>query len=105
MTLDGGWALIIAGVLVLIVGGASALIWRHVDNAQKTADAAHEALAGLTRDMHRQKEESLRFETHVANTYARLLGVERMETNIFAVMARFETKLDTLLEYRSHPHG
>ncbi len=105
MTMDGGWALIISGVLVLILGGGGALIWRHVDNAQKKADAAHEALAELTKEMHRQKEESLRFETHVANTYARLLGVERMETNIFAVMARFETKLDTLLEYRSNHHG
>lgn len=105
MTLDGGWALIIAGVLVLVLGGACALIWRHVDNAQKAADEAHTAIAEMTKDMHRQKEESLRFETHVANTYARLLGVERMETNIFAVMARFETKLDTLLEYRGTHHG
>lgn len=105
MTLDGGWALIIAGLLCAVVAGASALVWRHVDNAQKTADEAHESLSDLTKEMHRQKEESLRFETHVANTYARLLGVERMETNIFAVMARFETKLDTLLEYRSTHHG
>jgi len=105
MTLDGGWALIIAGLLVLVLGGVGALIWRHVDNAQAAANAAHTAIDELTKDMHRQKEESLRFETHVANTYARLLGVERMETNIFAVMARFETKLDTLLEYRGNHHG
>ncbi|SIO58434.1 hypothetical protein [Paraburkholderia phenazinium] len=105
MTLDGGWGLIIAGMLVLIVGAVGTLIWRHVDNAQKSASEAHEALARLAEKVHAQKEDSLRFETHVANTYARLLGVERMETNIFAVMARFETKLDTLLEYRSNNHG
>lgn len=98
MTLDGGWALIISGILVLIMGGVGVLIWRHVDNAQADADEAISAL-------HKLKEDHLRFETHVANTYARLSGVERMETNLFAVMARFETKLDSLLEYRSHPHG
>jgi hypothetical protein len=98
MTLDGGWALIISGVLVLFLTGVSVLVWRHVDNAQEDAKKALEEIMAL-------KMEFLRFQTHVAETYARLSGVERMETNIFAVMARFEAKLDTLLESRSAHHG
>lgn len=97
MTLDGGWALIISGLLVLVLGGVGVLVWRHVDNAQEDAEKALEELNAF-------KLESLRFQTHVAETYARLAGVERMETNIFAVMSRFETKLDTLLEHRSQKH-
>lgn len=97
MTLDGGWALIISGVLVLFLSGVAVLVWRHVDNAQEDADKALEENTAT-------KMEFLRFQTHVAETYARTSGVERMETNIFAVMARFETKLDTLLENRGTRH-
>lgn len=97
MTLDGGWALIISGVLILFLSGVAVLVWRHVDNAQADADKALEETTAT-------KMEFLRFQTHVAETYARLSGVERMETNIFAVMARFEAKLDTLLENRGTRH-
>ena len=105
MTLDGGWGLIIAGLLCAVVAGAAALIWRHVDNAQATADEARKEVIALLKEMHKFKEEHLRFETYVANTYARLSGVERMEATISATMVRFETKLDTLLEHRSSHHG
>lgn len=98
MTIDAGVATIISGVLVLFLTGVGVLIWRHVDNAKNVADKAVEENNAI-------KMEFLRFQTHVAETYARLSGVERMETNIFAVMARFETKLDTLLEFRSGHHG
>jgi hypothetical protein len=98
MTLDGGWGLIIAGLLCAVVTAAGALIWRHVDNAQKDAEKAIEETMALNVNF-------LQFQTHVAETYARILGVERMETNIFAVMSRFETKLDKLLENRSQHHG
>lgn len=90
MTLDGGWALIISGVLVLFLTGVAILVWRHVDNAQ--ADAK-EAIA----ELHRVKEAGMRFETHVAENYARLTGVERMETNLNAGMQRVEGKLDSLI--------
>jgi len=105
MTLDGGWALIIAGILVLIVGGASALIWRHVDNAQNDANEARKEVIDLLKEMHRFKEESLRFETYVEKTFARVSGVERMETILSATMVRFETKLDSLIGHRVPNHG
>jgi len=104
MTLDGGWALIIAGVLVLVMGGAGALIWRHVDNAQDEGEEANKAVAAVSLALHAEQVERLKFERHVAETYARTSGVERMETNIFAVMNRFETKLDKVLE-SSMTHG
>lgn len=105
MSLDGGWALIISGILVLVMGGASALIWRHVDNAQDAADKARDEADKVNDELTAFKMESLRFQTHVAETYARLSGVERMETNIYATMVRFETKLDALLENRNLNHG
>lgn len=98
MTLDGGWALIISGLLVLIAGGGGALIWRHVDNAQADAAKALEELNAF-------KLESLRFQTHVAETYARTSGVERMESMLSATMVRFETKLDALIGHRTSNHG
>ena len=104
MTLDGGWALIIAGVLVLIMGAAGTLIWRHVDNAQEAGDEAKEAAEKVATALHLEQIERLKFERHVAETYARTSGVERMETNIFAVMNRFESKLDKVLE-SSIAHG
>lgn len=105
MTLDGGWALIIAGVLVALITGGGALIWRHVDNAQTTADEARKEVIDTLKEIHRFKEESLRFETYVEKTFARVSGVERMETILSATMVRFETKLDALIGHRSQHHG
>lgn len=98
MTLDGGWALIISGVLVLFLSGVAVLVWRHVDNAQEDAQKAID-------EIHALKEEFLQFQTHVAEKYARVSGVERMETNIFAVLARLEAKIDGLNGQRNSHHG
>src|SRR5580700_10479321 len=106
MNMDSAvWAGIIGSLVLAAVAGASALIWRHVDNAQKEgegakerADAAHEEVQKVLGELHNEQVERLKFERHVAETYARTSGVERMETNIFAVMNRFETKLDKVLE-------
>lgn len=90
MSLDGGWALIISGFAVLIVGGAAALIWRHVDNAQAEADAARSETAAL-------RTEFLTYKAHVAENYTPIRAAERMETSIFAVITRLEGKVDRLL--------
>lgn len=105
MTLDGGWGLIIAGILCAIVTAAGALIWRHVDNAQKAADEAGEKSVKLLEELNAHKMEALRFEKHVAETYARITGVERMETNINNILARMEVKIDVLKDQRATHHG
>lgn len=105
MTLDGGWALIISGVLVLIMGGVGVLIWRHVDNAQQAGDAAAEKVVKLLEELNAHKMEALRFEKHVAETYARITGVERMETNINNILARMEVKIDVLKDKGLFNHG
>jgi hypothetical protein len=104
MTLDGGWALIISGVLVLVMGGVGTLIWRHVDNARDSGDEAQKSAAKVLEDLNFHKMESLRFQTHVAETYARITGVERMENNINNILARMEVKLDTLKDQKSGFH-
>lgn len=105
MTLDGGWALIISGILVLVLSGVGVLVWRHVDNAQEAAEYAQTSAAKVLEELNAHKLESLRFERHVAETYARTSGVERMESMLSATMVRFETKLDALIGNRSQHHG
>lgn len=91
------WALVTSGVLVTVVTGVGILIWKHVDNA---AGNAIKALEGL----HLMQISGLEYQTHVAETYARLSGVERMESGVFAVLNRLEAKVDKLQE-RGVAHG
>ena len=94
MTLDGGWALIISGVLCVVLGGVGTLIWRHVDSAQDTAtEAMHHA--------HKIETEFLRYKAHVAENYAPRPSMERMEESIYAVISRLETKIDRIIDHHN----
>jgi hypothetical protein len=97
MTFDGGWGYILStciGVALMWIGG---LVTRHFDHSQDAADDAGKAVEEL-------EKRFLEYKAHVAEHYVKVLTVERMETNIFAVMSRIEAKVDDLHKERSS-HG
>lgn len=96
MTLDGGWGLIIAtvvGVVLVWCGNIAAKHWGNSEDDTKAAHAHIEELFVLYRDLALQFQ---RYQTHVAESYAKIPALERMENNIYAAMARIEGKLDRL---------
>lgn len=98
MTLDGAWGLIIAtvvGVVLVWVGNMAGGLFNH---SKEKGDGAHVRIDELTERVDVFEKESLRFHTHVAETYARVPGIERMENNIFAALNRLESKVDKLQE-------
>jgi hypothetical protein len=98
MTLDGGWGLIIATVVGVMLVWVGNLIAGHFNNSKEKGDGAHERIDGLNERIEVNEREFLRFQTHIAETYARVPGIERMENNIFAVLNRLEAKVDKLQE-------
>jgi uncharacterized membrane-anchored protein YhcB (DUF1043 family) len=91
MTLDGGWALILATILGVVISGVGVLVWRHVDSAQSDADEAKENCSRLEKDL-------LSYKAHVAEHYCKMATAERTESKIFDVLERLENKVDKLYE-------
>lgn len=91
MSLDGGWALILATILGVVLTGVGALIWRHVDAAQKDADEAIEKVEAL-------RNEFMAYKSHVSDNYAKAPHLDHMETKILSVIQRLEAKVDRLVE-------
>lgn len=105
MTLDGGWGLIIATVVGVVLVWIGNLIVGHFGNAAGNGDKAHDRIDALNRIVEENEKDYLRFQTKVAETYARITGVERMETNIFAVLARLEAKIDDMKDQGGPKRG
>lgn len=105
MTLDGGWGLIIASVITVVLMWARDLVVGHFSNSKETGDDAHERIDALDKRVDEFEKDYLRSQTKIAETYARISGVERMETNIFAVLARLEQKIDDMKSAGANHHG
>jgi hypothetical protein len=104
MTLDNGWALIIATVIGVVLVWVGNLVGKHFDNTEGDNDQAHkkiekifELIAETNKAIAAQQLESSKYQTHVAENYARITMVERLETNLFSVVTRLEQKVDELL--------
>lgn len=98
MSFDGGWGYILStciGVVLMWVGG---LVSKHFDHSQDAADNAGEKVDLL-------EKEFLNYKAHVAEHYVKVPTMERMESNIFAVMSRIEAKVDEALKERGIHHG
>jgi pyruvate-formate lyase-activating enzyme len=96
MTLDGGWGLIIATVIGVVLVWLRDIAVKHFSNGEDDIKAAHEKIKEqevFLRDIALQFQ---RYQTHVAENYAKIPAVERMETNIYSVMRRIEEKIDRL---------
>lgn len=96
MTLDGGWGLIIATVVGVLLVWIGNLIGGHFNNSKEKGDGAHERIDLLVERGEQLERDFLKYQTIAANEFARLSGVERMETNIFAALNRLEQKVDKL---------
>lgn len=96
MTLDGGWGLIIAAIVSVLLVWVGNIVGKLFSSTKEKGDGAHARIDELTERVDVFEKESLRFHTHVAETYARVPGIERMENNIFAALNRLEAKVDKL---------
>lgn len=105
MTLDGGWGLIIASVVTVVLMWIGNLVGGHFSNSKEKGEGAHDRIDGLESRVNEFEKDYLRSQTKVAETYARISGVERMETNIFAVLARLEAKIDDMKNAGATHHG
>jgi hypothetical protein len=105
MTWDSGGAILLGsfGTVVLIWIGN--LVVKHFTNNEDAAEKAHERINVLDRRVDDFERDYLRSQTKAAETYARISGVERMETNIFAVLARLEQKIDDMKSQGVTHHG
>ena len=105
LTWDGGGS-VLAGsfgaVFLLWIGN---LVLKHFNNNEDASAAAHERISVLDRRVDDFERDYLKSQTKIAETYARISGVERMETNIFAVLARLEQKIDDMKNAGGNHHG
>lgn len=105
MTWDSGGAILLGsfGTVVLIWLGN--LVVKHFTNNEDSADDAHSRINKLSDRITDFEREFLRSQTEIAKTYARISGVERMETSIFAVLTRLEDKIDNIRGVGANHHG
>lgn len=96
MTLDGGWGLIIATVVGVVLVWLGNMAGKHFGNTEDDFETAREhieELFTLHRDLALQFQ---RYQTHVAENYVKIPAMERMETNLYNAMSRIEVKIDRL---------
>lgn len=98
MTMDGGWGLIIATVVGVVLVWIGNLTVKHFDNSEDKADSAGDRVNAL-------EKEFLKYQAHVAENYQKIETANRMEEKIFGVLARVEAKVDDLRNERSQHHG
>jgi hypothetical protein len=101
MTLDGGWGYILSTVLGVVLMWIGGLVSGHFRGIKRGSDDSHERIDQSNERVDQLEREFLKYQTHAADTFARISGVERMETNIFAVLARLEHKVDNVLKQGS----
>lgn len=94
MTMDGGWGLIIATVVGVVLVWIGNLAAGHFGHAAQRGSAAHDRIDGLAEQVEVNEKEFLRFQTHVAENYAKHAQMERLENNIFSALTRLEVKVD-----------
>ena|SRR5271167_3789272 len=98
MTLDNGWALIIATVIGVVLVWGGQLVTKHWGNAEDGTNEAHHKIEDILKAIANLRSDFQRYQTHVAENYAKIPAIERMESNIFAAIARIEAKIDKLQE-------
>ncbi|MBU7436526.1 hypothetical protein [Paraburkholderia fungorum] len=104
MTWDSGGAILLGsfGTVVLIWIGN--LVTGHFGHAAKKGDDAHDRIDGAVERMEVNEKEFLRFQTHVAENYAKQEQVVRLENNIFSALQRLEVKVDGVKDKLNGDH-
>lgn len=88
MTLDGGWGLIIATVVGVVLVWVGNLIAKHFDNSEDSAEKAHERIGDLGEKLSELAMDQLRHQQHVAETYVKQSTLERLEAKIDRLLER-----------------
>lgn len=98
MTWDSGGAIILSSVLAVIMVWVGNLVSKHWGNTESDTNEAHEKIEELLNAVGNLRSDFQKYQTHVAENYAKIPAIERMESNIFAAIARIEHKIDKLQE-------
>ena len=98
MTWDSGGAIILSSVLAVIMVWIGNLVSKHWGNTESDTSEAHEKIEEILKAIASLRSDFQTYQTHVAENYAKIPEIHRMETNIFAAIARIEHKIDKLQE-------
>ena len=104
MTLDGGWGLIIATALGVFMVWIGNLVQGHFGHSSNKGETAHAKIDALGERVDVNEKEFLRFQTHVAENYAKHAQMERLENNIFSALTRLEVKVDGVKDKLNGDH-
>lgn len=96
MTWDSGGAIMLSSIITVILMWIGSLVSKHFGNTEQSSDKAHDRIAELAEVVEVHEREFLQYQKHVAETYARIASIERMESNIYASLLRLEAKMDKL---------
>lgn len=96
MTWDSGGAILLGSFITVCLIWIGNLVVKHFTNNEDASAEAHTRINKLDDRVDSFEREFLRSQTENAKTYARISGVERMETSIFAVLTRLEEKIDNI---------
>lgn len=93
MTLDGGWGLILATVIGVVLVWIGNMAAKHFGNSEKDTDDAHAKIASMAKDIATVAMDLLKHQRYVAENYVPKQAFDRIEA-----------KLDRLIERQGNVH-
>jgi len=93
MTLDNGWALIIATIIGVVLVWIGQLVTKHWGNTEDDTDQAHARIATLAEKISEVAMDLLKHQRYVAENYVPKQAFDRIEA-----------KLDRLIERNGGKH-
>ena len=88
MTMDGGWGLIIATVIGVVLVWIGNIATKHFSNNEDAADAAHRRINELSDKVADIAMDQLRHQRYVAENYVKQPVFERLEAKIDRLLER-----------------
>jgi len=104
MTWDSGGAIILSTVIGVVLVWIGGMISKHFGNNEQTASEAHDKIDELDKRIVALDLAQRDFKTHVAEHYAKLAVIEKMEGAILAAMLRLEQKIDKMKDQHNGSH-
>lgn len=93
MTMDGGWGLILATVIGVVLVWIGGMVAKHFGNSEQAADGAHTRINDLSDKLANLAMDLLKHQRYVSDNYVKISAFERLES-----------KLDRALERHSGDH-
>lgn len=93
MTLDGGWGLILATVIGVVLVWIGNMAAKHFGNSEKETEDAHGRINDLSDKLANLAMDLLKHQRYVSDNYVKISAFERLES-----------KLDRALERQSGDH-